>query len=283
MILLHVVAALALTTSAPCSMDSPVESGITIRPTSCDVLTRVTFGQEKVVSRSVELRAVLNLPKDGPPALPQGMTIIELRDGEGKNLLEGEPSGREPRPWHNGSFAAMLQTGARRAGPEQAHVHARANKLREPPRSIALVRARAEVLVAGTTRRTPIVLEPMENPVEIGPGVTLLVTKTEARGGCTFLWYEVRIAKPRAGEGIAPVFAGLELTNDEGEEHGFVREGEEFDTRDEKIIAVRGVDIGRVQDGAVKATAVVLADLRMEEIEVEARDLPMIEGGHEPR
>jgi len=71
----------------------------------------------------------------------------------------------------------------------------------------------------------------------------------------------------------------LELTNENGEGRRFVREGDEFDSRDEKIIAVRSADIGRVQDGAVKATAVVLADLRMEEIEVEARDLPVIEGG----
>ena len=54
--------------------------------------------------------------------------------------------------------------------------------MKELPRSFGLVRARADVLVAGRTLRTPVTLEPMENPVEIGPGVTLLVTKTQADG-----------------------------------------------------------------------------------------------------
>ncbi|HYF16084.1 MAG TPA: hypothetical protein VD971_13525 [Phycisphaerales bacterium] len=168
MVLLPVVTAFALAIPSPSSTDSPVDSGITIKPASCEVLTRVTFGRENVVSRSVEFRAVLNLPKDGPPALPQGMSIIELRDGERNNLLEGKPPAREPRRWLNESFAAMARMDRRRNGPEHAHAQARA-ELKGLPRSIALVRARADVHVAGRTLRTPVTLEPMENPVEIGP------------------------------------------------------------------------------------------------------------------
>jgi len=118
MVLLPVVTAVALAIPSPSSTDSPVDSGITIKPTSCEVLTRVTFGRENVVSHSVEFRAVLNLPKDGPPALSQGMSIIELRDGEGNNLVEGEPPERGAREWPNASLAAMMLSGARRTRSE---------------------------------------------------------------------------------------------------------------------------------------------------------------------
>jgi hypothetical protein len=150
------------------------------------------------------------------------------------------------------------------------------------PSRLSIVRASARAVAARAAVSIPVGPKPMESPVEIVPGVTLLVTSFVVGPTLAEVAYEVRVKRVRAGgdvlPGLEPVFAGIALRDASRSTLQVIMPDQSLDTRDEyHRVAQRTSFTRELFDRTASFEAVVYDGLRLHEVQVEVRDVVLAE------
>ncbi len=115
------------------------------------------------------------------------------------------------------------------------------------PGAISSFSGEVDVLAARNIVREKVELKVMEEPIELVPGLTFLLTSVDEEDTSTKISFEVHTKRWRdkaEGEpGLEPVFAGLIALGLDGKPTQTLNNGSDFDTRDEHILIVTDMTI----------------------------------------
>lgn len=258
-------------------------AGVTCTVTAFETVSRVTFPEGRPPTRERSIRMNMSLKAAGAtPFVPVGSSIVELTDAAGANLLDKPPPDDQPVRMRREQAGQMLMNSmfsSRRQ--EQAFpASATARGLGEIPSAVGVCRARLRVLSAARTIFTPVPPEAGEEPLEVAPGVSFLITDVTRRGDRVTMGYEVRIRRDRdaseTNPQLSPIFAGLAGRDEQGRLTPIVRPQREIETRDEFIIVVKNatLDAGFF-DRFKTLEAVTLDGVEVVTFDVAARDIDL--------
>ena len=249
----------------------------------------------------VSAQAVVSAPEGKAPTLQHTLSVTLKVDG-----LKGTVALSAPELTHVLDEAGenVVVERARRRAPDERmmieHMVRAARRMdqgRPPlvvqgvvsrlPGRVEKVRGMAECIAAGRVVREHIAPTPMEEAVEVTPGVTFQWTKVDEKKGATIYHYEVRVKRSReeARKGLEPVFVGVSLLDDDGRKVFESTASEQrVETASEYLYLSRGF---HVPAAYLKRTAkwevCVYEGLERVEVVFEAGPLEIVTGHEQPR
>lgn len=230
--------------------------------------------------RYLEVRARAVAKADGPLFVEGAFDITEALDEHGVNWLASTtPARRESRLDRQslrGRFASQAQD--TRGTSSAIHLRESMKGAGALPAMFSHVRAKVEVILAGTTARRPIDKGLLNEAVEVTPGVSFLLTRFDEQEHQQHIDFEVHIKRPAeiAKGAYEPIFAGLVLREAGGGVLQLLQAGQEFETRDEYIVVSKGAAFTSDWFAHVKTIeALVFADIHTARFELDATDIPV--------
>lgn len=309
------VAALTLAATGqdgPRATPPVVVSGIEFRLVSVNTTTAVTFsdpaaeapGPAPRIESQIQVTGRLSLPgapdadsggpaptsaggklhgpkkKPGSPppdvvVFPWRLLITSVLDDRERELADPGRADRRDQEWTRATVANHFWQALAQPQGQQHLVQDWVRGLNARPERVDRIRGRAQAVIGGRVIRRPVDLKPMEDGLEIAPGVLLLITEVTIAERRSVVDFEVRTRRARepGRAGCEPIFVGLSLRDENGDQV-LLRNGQEIETRDEYLFLAREQMIPREFLSRVKsAEAIVVDEVRPVDFDFEVSGL----------
>jgi hypothetical protein len=178
---------------------------------------------------------------EGVVAAARNAAITEVLDDNGKDILvKRERDAMRPDETRRELCYELCNVFEyRRDDP----IASACSELTAVPSSISSFSGELDAFVARNVVREKVELKVTEEPVELVPGLTFLITSVEEKDNSTKISFEVHTKRRRGKDGgepgLEPVFAGLMGLRADGKPAQTFNNGSDFDTRDEHIMIVK--------------------------------------------
>lgn len=209
----------------------------------------------------------LTVPKGAAAVCPWRMEITSALDERERELVRpGEDDhSDEPRSRRYQMAYGLMQwiTQDEQSRNHEMPMQDTLRGIRGLPVRLMRVTGFAEAVVASKVVARPIELKAMAEPLELVPGLTLLITEVEANERRATIEFEVRTRRFRDADagtpGLEPVFIGLVLRDEAGNLMQVLRDGQEVDTRDEFLLVGKHQGLSKDYLKRVKTVEAVAA------------------------
>jgi hypothetical protein len=223
---------------------APPATDVTCSLASINVISKVVPGSGKLPRCSASASLSIKIP-EGARAAARNVVITEVLDEKGQDILVKRDRGEVRAEDERRDLCDALRNSFtyKQEGPT-GFTNA---ELAAVPAKISSLSGELDAFVARNVVRENIELKPMEEPIELVPGLKFLLTSVEPRENTTRISFEVHIRRRRDkadGEmGLEPVFGGLTAVRKDGLPGPTYDYGSDFDTRDEHIMILKAMDV----------------------------------------
>jgi hypothetical protein len=245
-----VLAVLALLARAA-ALDQPADRAPEAKPAGNDLVcslesvqlaSRVTPGGKSPARCTASASLKIKAPEGVVCAARHGVITQVLDEGRRDILIKRGPE--EVRAEDERRELTFELRNSLRDQHGDARGYAQAELVTVPP-TISSFGGEVDVFVARNVVRQKIELKAMEEPLQLTPGLTFLLTSAEPqeRQDTTRISFEVRTRHRRGAGGTEPVFGGLIALQRDGRPSQTLDSGQELDTRDEHIVVVKDMEV----------------------------------------